>query len=63
MQITLGFKVLKKWDFNFIISKYMLTNVYGYYEINRLAFHIMKSPILSPLAKTAYLVIARIFFC
>ena len=40
----------------------MLTNVFEYDEINRLTFHIMQSLILCPLAKTAYLATARIFF-
>ena len=35
----------------------MLTNVYEYDDINRLTFHIMLSPIVSPLAKTAYFAI------
>ena len=39
----------------------MLTNFYEYDEINRLAFHIMLSLILSPLAKAAYLAITRYF--
>ena len=44
--------------FNFIISQNnVLTNVYAYDEINQLAFHIMLNPILSPLAKAAYLAI------
>ena len=40
----------------------MLTNVHEYDGINRLTFHIMKSLILYPLAKTAYLAIMRIVF-
>ena len=43
--------------FNFIISKYMLTNVY---EVD--AIYLLIGPILSPLAKTDYLAIARIVF-
>ena len=39
----------------------MLTNVCKYDEIIRLTFHIMLSTILSTLAKTDYLAIARIF--
>ena len=49
-----------------IISQYqnnMLTNVYEYNEINRLTWSHNVSAILSPLAKTAYLAITRIFFC
>ena len=38
----------------------MLTNDYEYDDIKRLTFQIMYNPILSPLAKTAYLIIARI---
>ena len=41
----------------------MLTKVYEYDGINQLTFHIMLSPILSPLAKTAYLAISQIVFC
>ena len=40
----------------------MLTNVYEYNDINQSTFHIGKSQILSPFAKTAYLAIARIVF-
>ena len=39
----------------------MLTNVYEYNKINLLTFSHNASEILSPLAKTAYLAIARIF--
>ena len=38
----------------------MLTNVYEYDKINRSTLYIISSPILSPIAKTAYLVVARI---
>ena len=40
----------------------MLTQVYEYDEINWLTFSHNVSAILSPLAKTAYLAIAQIFF-
>ena len=40
----------------------MLTNVHEYDDITRLTFHEMLSQILSPLARTAYLAIARIGF-
>ena len=41
----------------------MLTNVNEYDDINHLTFHIMSIPILSPLAKTAYLAFGQIVFC
>ena len=40
----------------------MSTNVYEYNKISLLTFSHNASEILSPLAKTAYLAIARIFF-
>ena len=41
----------------------MLINVYEYNDIKRSTIFIMLSPILCPLAKTAYFVIAPIVFC
>ena len=41
----------------------MLTNIYKYDDIIRLTFRLTISPILSPVAKTAYLAIERIIFC
>ena len=49
--------------FNSLMSKYMPADVNEYDDINRLTVHIMKCLILSPLAKTVYLEIARIVFC
>ena len=34
-------QVRRNRTFNFIVSKYMLTNVHEYDSINRLTFHIM----------------------
>ena len=41
----------------------MLTKVYEYNKINLKTFSHNASEILSPLAKTAYLAMARMFFC